>query len=150
MRKQSVKILATCCCVMLVMLTGCGAKNGAQNSDETPKKENVQTQQGGEQTENPENEESKEENTEEIKTDDQSEKQTIEGTIAEKKDFMFVIEDSDKTPYAFAFSGELEGYDELKVDDYVSVEYTGEISEVDAFTGEVLSITKIDMKDKQN
>lgn len=69
-------------------------------------------------------------------------KKILEGTLSEKKDFMFVVEDGEKKPHVLAFSEKPDGYDELTIGDNVNVEYTGELSDVDAFTGEVLSITK--------
>lgn len=43
--------------------------------------------------------------------------------------------------YAFTFDGEKPaGLDDAKIGDKVTVTYTGEISEVDPFEGEVLSV----------
>lgn len=69
-------------------------------------------------------------------------KKILEGTLSEKKDFMFVVEDDEKKPHVLAFSEKPDGYDELTIGDNVNVEYTGELSEVEAFTGEVLSVMK--------
>lgn len=64
------------------------------------------------------------------------------GTLDEIKDFMFVVTDDAGVSYAFTFEKKPEGLEQVKVGDKVIVKYTGTISEVDAFTGEVLSIEK--------
>ena len=70
--------------------------------------------------------------TQESQTADAS---TMSGTLDEVKDFMFVVTD------AFTFDGEKPaGLDDAKIGDKVTVTYTGEISEVDPFEGEVLSV----------
>ena len=64
------------------------------------------------------------------------------GTLDEVKDFMFVVTDASGSSYAFTFENEKpEGLDTVKVGDKVTVTYTGTISEVDPFMGEVLSVT---------
>ena len=64
------------------------------------------------------------------------------GTLDEIKDFMFVVTDASGSSYAFTFENEKpEGLDKVKVGDKVTVTYTGTISEVDPFMGEVLSVT---------
>ena len=66
----------------------------------------------------------------------------LTGTLDEVKDFMFVVTDASGSSYAFTFENEKpEGLDEVKVGDKVTVTYTGTISEVDPFMGEVLSVT---------
>ena len=63
------------------------------------------------------------------------------GTLDEVKDFMFVVTDAQGASYAFTFDGEKPaGLDDAKIGDKVTVTYTGEISEVDPFEGEVLSV----------
>lgn len=166
MKKQKVQLLVAFCCVMMVMAVGCGSKSKTQNTNEVPQKESTQTGQALEKTkvlnkdakeevktEDTKEEAQKQEDTkvtskDETKTDDKKEKHTLEGTLAEKKDFMFVVEDAEKKPNAFAFSEKPQGYDDLKDGDKVVVEYTGEVSEVDAFTGGVLSVTKSESKGK--
>ena len=62
-------------------------------------------------------------------------------TMDEVKDFMFVVTDAQGASYAFTFDGEKPaGLDDAKIGDKVTVTYTGEISEVDPFEGEVLSV----------
>lgn len=59
---------------------------------------------------------------------------------------MFVIEDSEKAAYLFAFDEKPDGYDDLSLGDDVRVEYSGELSQVDAFKGKVFSVEKIKKK----
>ena len=76
--------------------------------------------------------------TQESQTADAS---TMSGTLDEVKDFMFVVTDAQGASYAFTFDGEKPaGLDDAKIGDKVTVTYTGEISEVDPFEGEVLSV----------
>ena len=63
------------------------------------------------------------------------------GTLDEVKDFMFVVTDDNGDSYALTFEGGApEGLAEQEVGDRVTVTYTGELSVVDAFTGQVLSV----------
>lgn len=72
-----------------------------------------------------------------------SEESTVTGTIDMIKDFKFDITDSEGRAYAFFFDGEKpEGLEEVKEGDLVTVTYTGELSEIDAFEGEILSVEK--------
>ena len=64
------------------------------------------------------------------------------GTLDEVKDFMFVVTDEANTSYGFSFEEVPEGLDEVKIGDMVLVKFTGIISEVDPFKGEVLSVEK--------
>lgn len=66
----------------------------------------------------------------------------VAGTLDEIKDFMFVVTDDAGTSYAFSFEEKPEGLDQVAVGDKVTVKYTGTISEVDPFTGEILSVEK--------
>ena len=74
-------------------------------------------------------------------TESQGEKE-LEGTIDEIKDFMFVVTDKNGTPYEFSFDKAPKGLKSIKEGDTVVVKYTGTVSEVDAFEGEVLSVEK--------
>ena len=47
-----------------------------------------------------------------------------------------------KVSYAFSFEETPEGLDEVKVGDKVIVKYTGTVSQIDPFKGEVLSVEK--------
>lgn len=64
------------------------------------------------------------------------------GTFMEKKDFMFTLLDTEGVYYGFNFDVKPENYNELNNGDIVRVTYTGTISEVDPFEGEILSIEK--------
>ena len=76
--------------------------------------------------------------TQESQTTDAS---TISGTLDEVKDFMFVVTDAQGASYEFTFDGEKPaGLDDAKIGDKVTVTYTGELSEVDPFEGEGLSV----------
>ena len=66
----------------------------------------------------------------------------VKGTIDEIKDFMFIVTDDDKVSYAFTFEEKPEGLKEVSVGDKVIVKYTGSISMVDPFMGEILSVEK--------
>ena len=66
----------------------------------------------------------------------------VKGTIDEIKDFMFIVTDDDKVSYAFTFEEKPEGLKEVSAGDKVIVKYTGSISMVDPFMGEILSVEK--------
>ena len=68
---------------------------------------------------------------------------TMTGTISDIKDFMFTIT-ADGTDYAFNFEQDQkpDGLSDVKDGDKVTVTYTGTVSEVDAFSGTVLSVKK--------
>ena len=75
------------------------------------------------------------------KSGESGEEKTLTGTLDEVKDFMFVVTDDNGDSYALAFEGGApEGLAEQEVGDRVTVTYTGELSVVDAFTGQVLSV----------
>ncbi len=69
---------------------------------------------------------------------------TVSGTMNEIKDFMFVIETPDGAFYSFPRNTEDSSLDlsEIAVGDEVVIEYEGTLSEVDRFTGKVLSVEK--------
>lgn len=67
---------------------------------------------------------------------------TVTGVMEEIKDFMFIVTDDNGTSYAIGFEEKPEGLDEVKVGDKVVVTYTGTLSEVDGFTGEVFMVEK--------
>lgn len=66
----------------------------------------------------------------------------VKGIVDETKDFMFIVTDDNKVSYAFSFEEKPEGLDEVAVGDKVIVKYTGTVSQVDPFKGEVLSVEK--------
>ena len=68
---------------------------------------------------------------------------TITGTISDIKDFMFIITDKNGVAYVLSFDGEKpKGLSDVKEGDTVTVAYTGELEETEAFTGTVISVTK--------
>ena len=71
------------------------------------------------------------------------EEKTVTGTFMEKKDFMFTIQGEKGQYLGFNFDVKPEKYEEFKEGDIVKVTYTGTITEVDPFEGEILSIEKI-------
>jgi len=76
-------------------------------------------------------------------TSQASEGSTLTGTLYEVKDFMFVVTNEDGEFYSFDREGaKPEGLENLKVGDTVTVTYTGELSQVDPFTGDVISVEK--------
>ena len=62
------------------------------------------------------------------------------GKVEEIKDFMFIVTDDANVSYAFTFEEKPEDLDQIAVGDHVIVTYTGTISEVDPFVGEILAI----------
>ena len=64
----------------------------------------------------------------------------VTGKVEEIKDFMFIITDDDNVSYDFTFEEKPEGLDQIAVGDTIIVTYTGTISEVDPFDGEILEI----------
>lgn len=105
------------------LAAGCGAKaettTAAPTQAETTQSETIQS--------------------ESQKTEEKTE--SVTGKIEEIKDFMFTIE-SDKGTYAMTFDTAPEGLSDVKEGDKVTVTYTGELSEVDAFTGTIISVEK--------
>lgn len=74
--------------------------------------------------------------------EDREEEKTMTGMLDEIKDFMFVIKVDEDTYYAFNFEKKPDGLDQLKVGDNITVTYTGEVTEIDAFTGKIISVEK--------
>lgn len=66
--------------------------------------------------------------------------QTLTGTLDEVKDFMIVVTDQEGVSYALNFEEKPEGLADVSVGDSVTVTYTGELSEIDAFTGTILRV----------
>ena len=71
-----------------------------------------------------------------------AEEKKLTGTIDEIKEYMFDVTDGNDTPYSFTFEEKPEGLENVSNGDTVTVKYTGTISEVDPFEGEVLSVEK--------
>ena len=72
----------------------------------------------------------------------QSSADASEFTVEEIKDFMLVVTDADDTSYAFTFESKPDGLENVAVGDTVTVTYTGTVTEVDGFDGEILSVEK--------
>lgn len=72
----------------------------------------------------------------------EAKEEELKGKISDIKDFMFTVTTDDGKSYALNFDKKPEGLDKLKDGDKVVVHYTGELSEVDPFEGEILSVEK--------
>ena len=59
------------------------------------------------------------------------------GKVDEIKDFMLIVTDDDNVSYSFTFEDKPEGLDKIAVGDRVLVTYTGTLSVVDPFMGEI-------------
>ena len=77
-----------------------------------------------------------------MKQDNTAISNSEEGKQEGTKDFMFVVTDENDTPYSFTFEEKPEGLENVSNGDTVTVRYTGTISEVDPFEGEVISVEK--------
>lgn len=66
----------------------------------------------------------------------------VKGNVEEIKDFMFIITDEEDNSYAFSFEEKPKGLDSIEAGDKVTVRYTGTVSEIDGFEGEILSVEK--------
>ena len=125
--------LITVLMMTAALAAGCGAKaettTAAPTQAETTKAETTQAETTQSETTQSESQ----------KTEEKTE--SVTGKIEEIKDFMFTIE-SDKGTYAMTFDTAPEGLSDGKEGDEVTVTYTGELSEVDAFTGTIISVEK--------
>lgn len=137
MKKKIVIMMAAvtvCACVM----AGCSKEDTQQGTDHgTQSSEIVQADNGTEEMQagNGTEERGETEHTEESVSE-------LSGTLDEIKDFMFVVTDDSGTSYAFPFDEKPEELEQLAVGDQIIVKYTGTISEVDPFVGEIVSIEK--------
>ena len=107
------------------LTAGCGQKQADQANVETTKQDNAVAG-----------------NSEEKENKETAQENEVTGTIDDIKDFMFVVTDENDTPYSFTFEEKPEGLESVNNGDTVTVKYTGTISEVDPFEGEVLSVEK--------
>ncbi len=71
------------------------------------------------------------------------EQKAVVGTFMEKKDFMFTVLDAEGKYYGFNFDVKPKNYEDFNDGDVVKVTYTGTITEVDPFDGEIISIEKL-------
>ena len=118
------------------LASGCGAKASDTTTTAATQAETTQaatTQAGASQTET----------TQAASQEAEAKTEVITGKIEEIKDFMFTIE-NDQGTYAMTFDTAQEGLADVKEGDQVTVTYTGELSEVDAFTGTIISVEKAD------
>ena len=110
------------------LAAGCGAKadttTAAPTQAETTKAETTQA----------ETTQSKTTQSESQKTEEKTE--SVTGKIEE------ITIESDKGTYAMTFDTAPEGLSDVKEGDEVTVTYTGELNEVDAFTGTIISVEK--------
>ena len=116
------------------LASGCGAKASDTTTTAATQAETTQaatTQAGASQTET----------TQAASQEAEAKTEVITGKIEEIKDFMFTIENDQGT---YAIDTAPEGLADVKEGDQVTVTYTGELSEVDAFTGTIISVEKAD------
>lgn len=136
MKKQFAMLLVTMG-IMGTIFTGCGKEDtttqppaAPESSVQTPQQEEVPDMEADTQ----------------ISSDAQAqagttgETKTVSGKLEDKKDMLFILTSDSGESYAIGFETAPQGYDQLKVGDTVVMEYTGELSEVDAFTGEIISL----------
>ena len=136
MKKQFAMLLVTRG-IMGTIFTGCGKEDtttqppaAPESSVQTPQQEEVPDMEADTQ----------------ISSDAQAqagttgETKTVSGKLEDKKDMLFILTSDSGESYAIGFETAPQGYDQLKVGDTVVMEYTGELSEVDAFTGEIISL----------
>lgn len=71
------------------------------------------------------------------------EQKTVTGTLMDKKDFMFTVLDEKSHYWGFNFDVKPENYEDFENGDIVTVTYTGTVTEVDPFDGEIISIEKV-------
>ena len=118
-------------CATLLLATGCYGKERGTPSIEPSQMINSQS---------PEDTSAVQPSGSDAMTEEES---VITGEISDIKDFMFVITDKDGVEYALSFEGEKpEGLSAVKDGDMVSVVYTGNLEQVEAFTGTIVSVTK--------
>lgn len=136
--KKAVLIFAVILSVSL--FAGCGSqKEPAADPAGTEVSGEVQT---GNRTADASAEDAQAGSSAEVQSGEEEEEKTMTGTLDEIKDFMFVLKEGEDTYYAFAFDEKPEGLDSLKTGDKVTVTYTGEVSEIDPFTGKIISVEK--------
>lgn len=138
-RKYILAVLAVTC---TIFAAGCGAKADVpQNTAQTEVKDNTQAD-GSTDSADSTISGDKAEADDKTQTDNTDTEQTVTGTIDEIKDFMFVVTDDSGNSYEFSFETKPDGLDNVQAGDKVKVTYTGELSEVDAFTGKIISVEK--------
>lgn len=138
-RKYILAVLAVTC---TIFAAGCGAKADVpQNTAQTEVKDNTQADDSTDSDDGTISGD-KAEADDKTQTDNTDTEQTVTGTIDEIKDFMFIVTDDSGNSYEFSFETKPDGLDNVQAGDKVKVTYTGELSEVDAFTGKIISVEK--------
>lgn len=132
MRKKYALILTALMCGALA--AGCSGKTG-KPSDTAVQQEEIQGNLDNEMQSVPESAQTEPDAS-------LGEEKTLVGTIEEIKDFMFIVTDENGTSYVIDFETEPEGLANTAAGDKVKVTYTGELSEIDAFTGTIISVEK--------
>ena len=147
-RKYILAVLAVTC---TIFAAGCGAKADVpENTAQTEVKDNTQADGSTDSADKSDGTDSadstisgdKAEADDKTQTDNTDTEQTVTGTIDEIKDFMFIVTDDSGNSYEFSFDTKPDGLDNVQAGDQVKVTYTGELSEVDAFTGKIISVEK--------
>lgn len=135
-KKYILAVLAVTC---TIFAAGCGAKADVpQNTAQTESNDNSGSTDSADSTVSGD----KAEADDKTQTDNTDTEQTVTGTIDEIKDFMFIVTDDSGNSYEFSFETKPDGLDNVQAGDKVKVTYTGELSEVDAFTGKIISVEK--------
>lgn len=119
----------------LVLATGCAAQPSGKPASSS--QETALSQASGTAASSSE-EAAPEKNNEEA----DAETSSITGSLDTIKDFMITITDSQGAAHAMSFDATPEGLEDVKEGDLVTVTYTGELSDTDAFTGTVISVKK--------
>lgn len=126
--KKTIYVLATVMCMSI--FTACGSTNRADAGNEvqrgsTGRVDNMQKEQQAGAEGNAETElqtEAVPENTAEAVT---GEEKTLNGTVDEIKDFMFIVTDDSGASYELSFDAKPQGLENVSVGDKVKVTYTG-------------------------
>lgn len=150
MKKRALIMMSTA--MIMVFAAACSSKNTpSATAGETTAAVAETTQQETTKAESTASAESL--NTDEAKDSEESkadsaadqEEASMTGTISDIKDFMFTIT-FDGQDYGFSFdqNEKPQGLDSVKDGDTVMVTYTGTVNTVDAFTGKILSVEKVD------
>lgn len=150
MKKRALIMMSTA--MVMVFAAACSSKNtpSATASEttaavaETTQQETTKAESTA-AAESPNTDEAKD--SEESKADSAADQEEVSmtGTISDIKDFMFTIT-FDGQDYGFSFdqNEKPQGLDSVKDGDTVMVTYTGTVNTVDAFTGKILSVEKVD------
>ena len=131
------KLFALLMTLSLLLASGCASKDDTPPADDAGSNSVVEEPQN-----NAGDEQAPEGQEEETAGDEENQEEKIfTGALGDVNDFMFDVTAEDGTCYAFTYEGEKpEGLADLKTGDLVTVTYTGEVSEVDAFQGTVISV----------